>query len=183
MIIWTWQREPTITCTYLGTCLKGADSCITRCHSCNTLICHSPLRVRRTYWSMQGAKSRRISSRSTTLHSPATWVKVDQWAAPLAPSPSADAVWTPFLRKPLGRRSSLMRTTEDTQSCAGAPVAPTFRPLLCSCLLSSKPKALCFYIGISALHTAVLSHSIKCSTFLCPNHSCDLSAACLVFIN
>lgn len=151
------------------------------CHCSNTLICHYSLRVRQTYWSTPGAKSKRISSRSTMLRSPVTWVKAAQWAAPPAQSPRADAASRPFPRRPPGRRSSLMRTTKDPQSCSGALLAPTSRPLLCSCLLSSKPKALCLYPGITALH-AVFFHIPSC-TFLYPKHSCNLSDFCLVIIN
>ncbi len=139
-------------------------------HCSNTLICHYPLRVRQTYWSTPGVKSRRISSRSTTLHSPVTWVKADQRAALPAQSPRADAASRPFLRRPPGRRSLLMRTSKDPQSCSGALLAPTFRPLLCSCLLSSKPKALCVFTLASPLYTQCFS------TFHCV-HSCIPSTA------
>lgn len=63
---------------------------------------------------MPEVKSRKTSSRSTTQHSPATWAKEEQRAAPPAPrTPRADAAWRPFLKKPRGRRSWRMRKTED----------------------------------------------------------------------
>lgn len=119
-----------------------------------------PLRARRIYWSMPEAKSRRTSSRSTMPRSPVNWLKVARWAVPSALSPRADAALRPSRRRPSRRRSWRTRTTRR------ADLTPTFRPPLCSCLLSSKPKALLLHQSVSlprhhcSVHASVSSHSI-----------------------
>lgn len=120
-----------------------------------------PLRARRIYWSMPEAKSRRTSSRSTMLRSPVNWLKVARRAVPSAPlSPRADAASRPSPRRPSRRKSWRTRTTRP------ADLTPTFRPPLCSCLLSSKPKALLLHQSVSlprhhrSVHASVSSHSI-----------------------
>lgn len=157
-----WHTIPAFITGAAQMLLMVTIGCLINCS--NSLTCHYSLRVRQTYWSTPGVKSRRTWSRSTTLRSPVTWLKADQRAARRAQSPRADAASRPFLRRPPPRRSSPTRTTKDPQSCSGALLAPISRPLLCSCLLSSKPKALSFtalwHHRSTHTHTSVFPHSI-----------------------
>lgn len=130
---------------------------------CDLSFAPPPPRARQTYWNMPEVKSRRTSSRSTMLHSPVTWVKVEQRVAPLAQSLRADAALRPFLKRPLLRRSLLMRTTKDPQCCcAGALLVPASWPLACFCL---PLLSLSFsYPGILTRHTFHRVHSCTRST-------------------